>query len=89
MDFSFKDVRDKNGYLEALGRPRIAAVKRDADIAEAQAVRDTEIQTSKAREGGASKASNYVTNLMAQTPEMVKQVSGIDLNQLIQDLITQ
>ena len=37
VSFTIKDVRDKNGYLEALGRPRIAAVKRDADIAEAEA----------------------------------------------------
>jgi flotillin len=29
-----KDVRDKEGYLEALGRPRVAEVKRDATIAE-------------------------------------------------------
>jgi flotillin len=36
---------------------------------------------------GASKVSNYVTNLMAQTPEMLKSVSGIDLNQIIQGLI--
>ncbi|MEM6286697.1 MAG: flotillin family protein, partial [Bacteroidota bacterium] len=43
VSFTIKDVRDKNGYLEALGRPRIAAVKRDADIAEAEAVRDARL----------------------------------------------
>ncbi len=32
--FVIKDVRDKEGYLEALGRPRVAEVKRDATIAE-------------------------------------------------------
>ncbi|NJL92269.1 MAG: flotillin family protein [Anaerolineae bacterium] len=32
--FVIKDIRDKEGYLEALGRPRIAEVKRDAVIAE-------------------------------------------------------
>ncbi len=52
VSFTIKDVRDNNGYLDALGRPRIAAVRRDADIAEANARRDTEIQTSKAREEG-------------------------------------
>jgi flotillin len=35
--FVIKDVRDKEGYLEALGRPRIAEVKRDATIAEQEA----------------------------------------------------
>lgn len=49
--FVIKDVRDKEGYLEALGRPRIAEVKRDATIAEQDAKtreeaarRDFEIQ---------------------------------------------
>ena len=40
VSFTIKDVRDKHGYLDALGKPRIAAVKRDAEIAEADAVRD-------------------------------------------------
>jgi flotillin len=35
--FVIKDVRDKEGYLLALGRPRIAEVKRDATIAEQDA----------------------------------------------------
>jgi flotillin len=52
VSFTIKDVRDKHGYLEALGRPRIAAVKRDADIAEAEAVRDSRIKKAKAEEEG-------------------------------------
>jgi len=52
VSFTIKDVRDKHGYLEALGKPRIAAVKRDADIAEAQAVRDSRIQKARAEEEG-------------------------------------
>lgn len=35
--FVIRDIRDKHGYLEALGKPRIAEVKRDASIAEASA----------------------------------------------------
>lgn len=50
VSFTIKDVRDKQGYLEALGRPRIAAVKRDAEVAEAQATRDAKIQKAKAEE---------------------------------------
>ncbi|MDP4178914.1 MAG: SPFH domain-containing protein [Bacillota bacterium] len=51
-----KDISDKNGYLEALGKPRIAAVKRDALIAEAEAAKETKIKTSEAnKEGEASK----------------------------------
>lgn len=52
VSFTIKDVRDKQGYLDALGKPRIAAVKRDAEIAEADAVRDARIQKAKAEEEG-------------------------------------
>ncbi|MFM9328804.1 SPFH domain-containing protein [Paenibacillus mesotrionivorans] len=52
VSFTIKDVRDKQGYLDALGKPRIAAVKRDAEIAEANAVRDARIQKALAEEEG-------------------------------------
>ena len=52
VSFTIKDVRDKQGYLDALGRPRIAAVKRDADIAEADAIRDARVQKALADEEG-------------------------------------
>ena len=43
VSFTIKDVKDKNGYLESLGKPRIAQVKRDADIATAEADKETRI----------------------------------------------
>ena len=52
VSFTIKDLRDKHGYLDALGKPRIAIVKRDADIAEAEAVRDSRIQKARAEEEG-------------------------------------
>lgn len=53
---TIKDISDKNGYLEALGKPRIAAVKRDALIAEAEANKETKIKTAEAiRLGEAAK----------------------------------
>ncbi|TBL69841.1 flotillin family protein [Paenibacillus thalictri] len=52
VSFTIKDLRDKNGYLDSLGKPRIAAVKRDADIAQAEAVRDARIQKARAEEEG-------------------------------------
>ncbi|ANF97983.1 flotillin family protein [Paenibacillus bovis] len=52
VSFTIKDIRDKHGYLESLGKPRIAAVKRDADIAEAEALRDSRIQKARAEEEG-------------------------------------
>ncbi|OPX42206.1 inner membrane protein YqiK [Ruminiclostridium hungatei] len=53
---TIKDISDKNGYLEALGKPRIAEVKRDAQIAEANATMETKIKTAEAnREGEAAR----------------------------------
>jgi flotillin len=41
--FTIRDIRDKHGYLEALGKPRIAEVKRTAAIAEAVANKEAMI----------------------------------------------
>ena len=46
--FTIKDVRDKNGYLDSLGKPRIAQVKRDADIATVEAEKETRIKNAEA-----------------------------------------
>ncbi|MBN2470970.1 MAG: flotillin family protein [Anaerolineae bacterium] len=40
--FVIKDIRDREGYLDALGRPRIADVKRKAVIAEQEAAAEEE-----------------------------------------------
>ncbi|ALS00373.1 flotillin [Enterococcus silesiacus] len=48
VSFTIKEVRDKNGYLDSLGKPRIAQVKRDADIAEAEAWKETRIKKAEA-----------------------------------------
>src|SRR5262249_17655995 len=44
VSFTLRDIRDNHGYLEALGKPRMAEVKRDAIIAQAQADRDASIK---------------------------------------------
>ncbi|WP_392486326.1 flotillin family protein [Haloimpatiens sp. FM7315] len=54
--FTIRDIADENGYLKALGKGRIAEVKRDAEIAEAEAEKETKIKTSEAyRQGEAAK----------------------------------
>lgn len=54
--FTIRDIGDDNGYLEALGKKRIAEVKRDANIAEAEATKETKIKTAEAnREGEAAR----------------------------------
>lgn len=52
VSFTIRDIRDGQGYLEALGRPRIAQVKRDAQIAQAEADRDAMIRSAAATQAG-------------------------------------
>ncbi len=52
MSFALKDIRDTQGYLEALGKPKIAAAKRDATIAEAETEKEAIIKSSAARKEG-------------------------------------
>ena len=44
VSFTIKDVTDPNGYLDALGRPQIAVVKKNAEVAESNALRETRIK---------------------------------------------
>ena len=52
VSFTIRDIRDSQGYLDALGKPRIAQVKRDATIAQAEADRDSQIRSSQAKQAG-------------------------------------
>jgi flotillin len=52
VSFTIRDIRDSQGYLEALGKPRIAQVKRDAVIAQAEADRDAMIRSAQAQQTG-------------------------------------
>ncbi|WP_276528518.1 flotillin family protein [Trichococcus shcherbakoviae] len=50
VSFTVKEVTDENGYLDALGQPRIAQVKRDAYIAQAEADKETRIKRAQAEQ---------------------------------------
>jgi len=52
VSFTIRDIKDGQGYLEALGKPRIAQVKRDAVIAQAEADRDATIRSAQAQQAG-------------------------------------
>jgi len=52
VSFTIRDIRDTQGYLDALGKPRIAQVKRDATIAQAEADRDSIIRAAQANQAG-------------------------------------
>ena len=48
ISFTIKEVRDKNEYITNMGRPDVARIKRDADVAAAEAERDTAIKRAEA-----------------------------------------
>ena len=52
VSFTIKNIHDAQGYLDALGQARIAEVKRDAAIGQANAQRDANIQSARARQEG-------------------------------------
>lgn len=52
LSFNLGDISDTQGYLIALGQPRIAQVKRDAAIAQADTEKDTVIKSALARKEG-------------------------------------
>ncbi|MEK4036319.1 flotillin family protein [Paenibacillus sp. FSL L8-0493] len=81
VSFTIKDVRDKHGYLEALGKPRIAAVKRDAEIAEAEAVRDARIQKANAEEQGQKAELLRDTNIAEASKENQLKVAAFKRDQ--------
>jgi flotillin len=53
VSFTIKEVRDKNEYITNMGRPDIARIKRDADVAAAEAERDTAIRRAEATRAAA------------------------------------
>lgn len=52
ISFALKEISDTQGYLTALGKPHIAAAKRDAAIAEAETEKEAVIKASQARREG-------------------------------------
>lgn len=48
VSFTLRDIKDSNGYLDALGKPRLAEVKRDATIRETRMLAEAQIAQSQA-----------------------------------------
>src|SRR4029077_6007817 len=68
ISFTIKEVRDKNQYISNMGRPDIARIKRDADVAAAEADRDTAIKRAIAlRESAVAKAQADQERVTAET----------------------
>ena len=78
ISFVIKDISDSEGYLEALGRPRIAEVKRDATIGEAEATRDATIESAKARQRGESAKFEAETKIAESQKEFEVEKAGFE-----------
>src|SRR6201985_100975 len=77
ISFTTKEVRDKNEYITNMGRPDIARIKRDADVAAAEADRDTAIKRALAtRESAVAKAQADQERVLAETLSMAKQAEA-------------
>ena len=61
ISFTIKEIADKNGYLESLGKAQIARVQRDAIIGQAEAQRDSDIKSAEATQAG------QTSKLLAET----------------------
>src|ERR671923_1836109 len=77
VSFTIKEVRDKNDYITNMGRPDIARIKRDADVAAAEAERDTAIKRADAtRAAAVAKAQADQERVMAETLSQAKQAEA-------------
>jgi len=74
ISFTIKEVRDQNEYIANMGRPDIARIKRDAEIAAAEAERDTAIRRAVAqREAAVAKAQADQERVLAETISLTRQ----------------
>jgi len=77
ISFTIKEVRDKNEYIANMGKPDVARIKRDADVATAEAERDTAIKRALAtREAAVAKAQADQERVLAETLSMAKQAEA-------------
>ncbi|PYQ87922.1 MAG: flotillin [Acidobacteria bacterium] len=77
ISYTIKEVRDKNEYIVNMGRPDIARIKRDADVAAAEADRDTAIKRAEATRAAAiAKAQADQERVLAETLSQAKQAEA-------------
>ena len=77
ISFTIKEVRDQNEYITNMGRPDIARIRRDAEIAAAEAERDTAIRRANAlREAAVAKSAADQERVIAETASLAKQAEA-------------
>ena len=77
ISFTIREVRDKNEYITNMGRPDVARIKRDAEIASAEAERDTAIRRAiSLREAAVAKSAADQERVIAETASLSKQAEA-------------
>src|ERR1700744_1518164 len=77
ISFTIKEIRDKNDYITNMGRPDIARVKRDADVATPEADRNPAIKRAEAQRAAAvAKARPDQERVLAETLSQAKQAEA-------------
>jgi flotillin len=77
VSFTIREVRDKNEYITNMGRPDVARIRRDAEIASAEAERDTAIRRAVAlREAAVAKSAADQERVIAETASLAKQAEA-------------
>jgi flotillin len=77
VSFTIKEVRDGNEYITNMGRPDIARIKMLADIASAEAERDTTIKRAEAvREAAVKRAEADQQRVLAETLSLAAQAAA-------------
>ena len=77
ISFTIKEIRDKNEYITNMGRPDVARIKRDADVAAAEAERDTAIRRAAAeRDAAVARAEAAQQRVLAETLSAAKQAES-------------
>ncbi len=77
ISFTIKEVRDKNEYITNMGRPDISRIKRDADVATAEAERDTAIRRAVAmREASVARAQADQERVLAEALSLAAQAEA-------------
>ncbi len=77
VSFTIKEVRDQNQYIEHMGRPDIERIKKEANIAAAEAQRDTDIKRAEAvRDAAVAKAGADQSRVTAEAASRSKQAEA-------------
>jgi flotillin len=76
VSFTLRDIRDSQGYLDALGKPRLSQVKRDAIVAQAEADRDANVKSAAAKQEG--EIARYMAETKIQEAARDYQMKSAD-----------